>query len=358
MQTDPNYYRDYVCNIQAPKMKARELRVTKDLEVAGAIDVAGDLDVHSGDILTTGDISCSKLTASTDVASTRLISSSVETDSTTTGSLTASQAATLSGGVTVTGASRINSDTTRLCPFSNTAAQGWASTKLDIYSRAPDQGLGRSYLRVGPTTGSLPDGVMDINSVVEGYSTTWPISLKVQNQEIAKFGDANTILNSNVSVTKNLTLTTPYYGYSDFTKFPSQMTQPGYRIEEATTQAVFPALGTWVTADTLSLGVGVWMIYGQLNIQNTPGNFCNVNKWGIQILSPTGATVALSEDRTNINKAISDNTSFTVRTMGISVITATGTVTLQGYVNHTGTNTNVYTTGGIPYSVFGAVRIA
>lgn len=358
MQTDPNYYRDYVCNIQAPKMKARELRVTKDLEVAGAIDVAGDLDVHSGDILTTGDISCSKLTASTDVGTMKIISSVVETDSTTTGSLTASQATTLSGGLTVTGTSRINSDTTRLCPFSNTAAQGWASTKLDIYSRAPETSVGRSYLRVGPTTGTLPNGVMDINSVVEGYSTTWPISLKVQNQEVANFGATQTTFNTDVQTTQKLTMTTPYYGYSDWTKSPSEKTQPGYRIEEPTDQAVFPALGSWVTVHTLNLGVGVWMVYGQLNIQNTPGNYCNVNKWGIQILSPIGGLIALSEDRTNIGKAISDNTAFTVRTMGITVLGTLGSVTLQGYVNHTGTNTNVYTTGGIPLSIFGAVRIA
>jgi hypothetical protein len=108
----------------------------------------------------------------------------------------------------------------------------------------------------------------------------------------------------------------------------------------------------------VTLPIGVWYLKGQVRIICTPLNTATVNKIGLNITNPSGTTISLTEDRTNFAKAISDNTYFSYSISDTFYVTTAGVFTLNGYVTHTGTTTNVQTSGTDSYNYFTATRIA
>lgn len=94
MSIDHNHYREYVCNIQCPKLKARQLRLTE------YVSIAGDL--------STANISCANLNATNTIQSTSLTASGqVEA-----GSMVVKGTSHLEGATTVEGVLHAKGDTT------------------------------------------------------------------------------------------------------------------------------------------------------------------------------------------------------------------------------------------------------
>ena len=409
MNPDPNHYREYICNIEAPKLKARELRLTKGFEVNG------DVELHDSNLTTTGVVTCNDVSVSRDAYVGRNLNVDGNTtiqgtltpkkltmdrnllitengDITTLGTVSSGAVSTLSvdsdllqvtgpstlnGQVTVTGTpTTFNSDLTIFSP-STLANYGWYATATRLYCRPPKyEGIGRAYFETVCSPTAPPNGEVILNTVVEGYSNKFPISVRIQNSEVTRIADALTTVKTpwkvNVSGTDvvavsstqatidKLQLNRPVVGYSDWQKGATTFAEVGFLTREICNNSVFPANGTWVEMKRRTVtSCGVYMITGQIRVMCTPLNTATVNKFGLRLTAAYGGAITLVEDTTNFGKQISDNTWFTLNITGVHRVSAANdTFIMEASMTHTGLNTNVYNNGDITFTNMVVTRIA
>lgn len=408
MNPDPNHYREYICNIEAPKLKARELRLTRGFEING------DVELHDSNLTTTGVVTCNDLSVSRDA----YVGQNLDVDGnstiqgtftpgnlimegnllinekgdiTTPGTVSSGAVSTLAmesdllhvtgpstlnGQVTVTGTpTTFNSDLTIFVP-STLVNQSWYATATRLYCRPPGQGVGRAYLETVCSPAVPPNGEVIFNTVVEGYSNKFPISLRIQNSEVTRIEDALTTVKTpwkvNVSGTdvvsisstqatiEKLQLTRPLVGYSDWQKGATSFAEVGMSTREGCNNSVFPVDGTWVEMKRRTVtSCGVYMITGQIRVMCTPLNTATVNKFGLRLIAAYGGAITLVQDTTNFGKQISDNTWFTLNITGVHRVSAnTDTFIMEASITHTGTSTNVYNNGNIDITNMVVTRIA
>lgn len=179
MNVDPNHYRYYICNLQTPKLKARELRISKGAEINGNVLL------HSNDLITTGKIQSSEV-----IATDKVTTSDVEADTVSTTSLAVDGSTSLKGNTTVT------SNLLTVNPPLE-INQGWGDCEMRLYDRNTGVGIGRNYLQLKAGSVMAPSGKAVINSVTENYSgVSYPIVMQRQGIELAAF-DQNVVTASN-----------------------------------------------------------------------------------------------------------------------------------------------------------------
>lgn len=184
MNVDPNHYRYYICNLQTPKLKARELRISKGAEINGNVLL------HSSDLITTGKIQSSEVLATDQVTTANVNTDTLESDTTSTKSLT------VVGPTSITGSTKITSDIITVNPPIE-INQGWGACEIRIYDRSPLQGLERNYLQLKSDPLVSPNGQAVINSVTENYpGVSYPILMQRDGIELAAF-DKNVVTASN-----------------------------------------------------------------------------------------------------------------------------------------------------------------
>lgn len=174
---DPNHYRYYICNLQSPKMKARELRITKSAEITGG------LDLQSSDMITTGSITSGTTTTSQLTVTSGPTSIQGALDVTT-------------GPTSIQGALTVTDGLVSISP-NTTVNDGWGDAELRLYDRDPESGTSRTYLQIKQDSLIPPEGEIHINTVTEGMTgIDYPIKVEMQNVEVAKFAKtANSMSN-------------------------------------------------------------------------------------------------------------------------------------------------------------------
>lgn len=328
MSTDPNFYRYYICNLQSPKMKARELRITKSAEfeklttkhvtaddiitpnaTVDHLAVTEDAFVQ-GDFIVSGDITSGTI-------------HSVDIDGS--GTLTNRGDSILRGRLQVSDSSFLHS----------------TNVIGELYVGGPTVLDGQVTMLSTTTADNIITNSISTQNIKGNPDIASPITI-----------DGTTTFNEIVSLSK------PPKGFTSNTNFPATSLQIGYTIKQANPTSVFAPDGTNRVINTVTLPIGVWYMKGQIRVICTPLNTATVDKIGLNITDPVGISISLTEDRTNFAKSISDHTYFSYSISDVVYVTTSGTYTLNGYVNHTGTTTNVQTSGTAVYNYFSATRIA
>jgi hypothetical protein len=373
---DINHYRKYICNIESPHIKARELRITRSVSLPNT--TITNLISTS---VTTDTLNATSITSSSSITTDIIHSSSIESDaagSTLSGNVIFEQGrvtlqnnnVTFNGnnvtfqGDNVTFQGGITASTLE-CPveygskeFYTTIGSGFGTESITLWNRdnvdASRAGLKLSNEYVGPTYQN--------NAIIEGVKTgvsSFPnIILRTNDVDAILINSSGDVyFKSKTTSQDDFTISSPIYVTSTINYSTLVETQIGYTSRISNPINTFPVAGTNVAFGTITIQPGVYWVQGQLSIQCTPSNTATVNKVGISIKNQAGTTLSLSEDRTNFAKQISNNTHFTYSISYMVTVNAQDTLTLYGYVDHTGTNTNVRNFGGTDTNYFAVTRI-